>query len=875
MPTLAMANSRKTERTFSTILAITAAGVMLSASVSGRGKEYPKREPVQASAAQPAYCLAKHDIGQLVFGVSNNGTVGLPWSASGEQDCFTGESMPRGEYPKGSGSMYFWGFTLWIGAVVGRDTLVSTGALWFEWQMEFHPDEPPLGNMIRRSIIDPMRPEYEGAISEQDYIAVYTDTFTAGVQGLGIDFLDGRPHVPLGIEVTQRSFAWSYSYAEDFVLFDLAIKNIGRQRLSKVYLGMYVECDVCMEVLHGPATYSDDICGFLDRVEAGYLPAACPDEETVNLAWVADNDGDMSLTPEFWVPHVTGTRVVRTPADSLEVSFNWWIWEPNFGPQTREKFRELGTGGSGIPYGDRNKYHFLSNGEFDYDQIYTASISDLDPVWLPPDQMVAADVADGYDVAYVLSCGPFGIDPGQSLPLSFAYVAGGNLHTDAGNAANLPHDPDTFNKNLDFTDFAQNAVWAEWIYDNPGVDTDGDGYAGVFYPCTLSGGSEPVVEQIARRGDGVPDFRGASPPPAPRMWIEPQVGVIHVRWNGFHSETTVDNFTGNIDFEGYRVYLGRDDRRSSMSVIQSYDRDNYQKWVWDDSVQVEGRLGGYVISERPFTLEELRCLYAPNGCYDSLWHPLDYPRSNFFVFQSTGRDSLFYFEPQDFNRSVLANYLNATTQIRKRDLSAIEPTAEWIEDTSLIPDSLHDRVLTDDGYFLYYEYEYTIENLLPTVPYWINVTAFDYGSPHLGLASLETSPTVRPAISYAHESVQSVMLQDELQVYVYPNPYRADGRYRQAGYEGLGLDERTRPDDRVRRIHFANLPPRCTIRIFSLDGDLVRELEHDVDPDDPLANHGTWDLISRNAQLIVSGLYYWVVETPDGRTQVGKIVVLL
>jgi hypothetical protein len=113
-----------------------------------------------------------------------------------------------------------------------------------------------------------------------------------------------------------------------------------------------------------------------------------------------------------------------------------------------------------------------------------------------------------------------------------------------------------------------------------------------------------------------------------------------------------------------------------------------------------------------------------------------------------------------------------------------------------------------------------------------------------------------------------------LDVFVYPNPYRLDSDYRGAGYEARGnLD---RPEDRTRAIHFANLPPKCTIRIYSLDGDLVREIDHDVSPSDPLANHETWDLITRNTQLVVSGLYYWTVEPDDGgEVQIGKLVVIM
>ena len=74
---------------------------------------------------------------------------------------------------------------------------------------------------------------------------------------------------------------------------------------------------------------------------------------------------------------------------------------------------------------------------------------------------------------------------------------------------------------------------------------------------------------------------------------------------------------------------------------------------------------------------------------------------------------------------------------------------------------------------------------------------------------------------------------------------------------------------------FANLPPRSTIRIYSLDGDLVREIEHDVDPADPMTQLDYWDLITRNSQQPVSGMYYWTVEDVNGDVQIGKLVIIL
>ena len=85
--------------------------------------------------------------------------------------------------------------------------------------------------------------------------------------------------------------------------------------------------------------------------------------------------------------------------------------------------------------------------------------------------------------------------------------------------------------------------------------------------------------------------------------------------------------------------------------------------------------------------------------------------------------------------------------------------------------------------------------------------------------------------------------------------------------------DRDEAPDRSHRIHFANLPARCVIKIYSLDGDLVRELVHDMDPDDPTSSHHEWNLITRNTQLVVTGLYYFVVESAE-RTQIGKFAII-
>ena len=831
-----------------------------------------KNDSRKKASFAPAHCIAAHRVGKLVLSVNNNGTFGDGFRAAPASDCFNGEGVPSCEYPKNSGSKYLFAGAFWIGAVVGRDTLVSFGADGWSGATEFFPDESPFGDMKHRSIKDPSSPLYEGAISEEDYISTYSDTITEGVAN---DYF-GRAHRPLWIGVNEASYAWSYSYAEDFVLFDYKITNIGWQTLKDVYMGIYVDADVWGNGADPDAGAQDDVCGFLYQYPD--TCANCEFVDTVYTAWIADNDGDFSGSGVGQpVPNVTATRIVRTPQDSLDVSFNWWISDTpalDFGPRRKDNYRDFRTGGRGTPEGDVNKYFILRNREFDYDQVRTAVIQPTDSVWEYPPQEQAPGFADGEDTRYTLSFGPFEINPGQTLPISFAYVGGENFHATGtvDNVRNLPDNPDAYYANLSFADLARNSKWASFVYDNPGVDTDGDGFFGRFHTCQTDSaiaridtthGEPPVVETLWTytaaetcwyEGDGVPDFRGAAPPPAPKFWVESEVRGLKIRFNGMRSETTADRFSRTLDFEGYNIYIGRDLRPGALSLAESYDREDYNKWVQTDPAEDRWEL-----LDEPFTLDELVRLYAFG---DTTFSPLRYPRQHPYFHPYF--DSVFYFTAQSHNVSRLG----IDTDIRKRYPDQPYPS-------SLNPDSVAADELTDDGYFKYFEYEYDLSNLTPSLEWYVNVTAFDFGSPKTGLSPLESSPYNDADSAYALPDWETVS-QKNLKVYVYPNPYRIDGNYRGEGFEGRNpAITPTPPPDRTRVLHFANLPPKCTIRLYTLDGDLLREINHDVDPNRAEATHEEWNLITRNHQLVVSGLYYWVVETPSGETQIGKLAVIM
>ena len=110
---------------------------------------------------------------------------------------------------------------------------------------------------------------------------------------------------------------------------------------------------------------------------------------------------------------------------------------------------------------------------------------------------------------HVLSFGPFDIEPGQTLPVSLAYVAGTNFHRSGDNFNNLPENPDSWYENMNFDSLGSNATWASWVYDNPGVDTDNNTTKGqrIENPCT--------GDSVYISGDGAPDFAGPPPPTVP------------------------------------------------------------------------------------------------------------------------------------------------------------------------------------------------------------------------------------------------------------------------------------------------------------------------------------------------------------------------
>ena len=154
---------------------------------------------------------------------------------------------------------------------------------------------------------------------------------------------------------------------------------------------------------------------------------------------------------------------------------------------------------------------------------------------------------------------------------------------------------------------------------------------------------------------------------------------------------------------------------------------------------------------------------------------------------------------------------------------------------------------------------FTDTNLLDGFPYWYSVVAYSAPDVQEDLPSFQSGFNENALLVYPGPAVAEI--DDDWEVGVFPNPYRAGSRFDNTrGERELG-----------RKIWFTNLSRRCSIKIFNLAGDLVKTIQHD----DPESGMHEWDILSEKVRAISSGLYIYVVEDlASGEIRRGKLVII-
>ena len=111
---------------------------------------------------------------------------------------------------------------------------------------------------------------------------------------------------------------------------------------------------------------------------------------------------------------------------------------------------------------------------------------------------------------------------------------------------------------------------------------------------------------------------------------------------------------------------------------------------------------------------------------------------------------------------------------------------------------------------------------------------------------------------------ESLILTSLEHIQVVPNPYVVTNEFEPTNYYVQGHGDR--------HLHFVNLPPKCSIRIYTLSGQHVKTIEHDVG----IADRGEaiWDMTTKEAMDIGFGVYIYHVDAGEHGEKIGKFAVI-
>lgn len=189
--------------------------------------------------------LATHDVNEVFLRVTNRGSFGLRLT----------DTSPPGNFPRGTPNRYLFGAGLWIGGIGDvdangvPDTITTIGYNpestseneWIEGAVGQNPNDP------RFRVLDSTEPSDQELfpdtpVAAQELFTVFDDRFSVGSIS--------QPSIPLGVEVRQRSFAFTEPAIDTAVVFQWDILNISDRiratgyTIRDMWTGVAVDPDI-------------------------------------------------------------------------------------------------------------------------------------------------------------------------------------------------------------------------------------------------------------------------------------------------------------------------------------------------------------------------------------------------------------------------------------------------------------------------------------------------------------------------------------------------------------------------------------------------------------------------------------------------------
>jgi len=356
-----------------------------------------------------------------------------------------------------------------------------------------------------------------------------------------------------------------------------------------------------------------------------------------------------------------------------------------------------------------------------------------------------------------------------------------------------------------------------------------------FSFCIIFGQNEDDLINNARFAQVMYNsrYQGFTPPNRPTVYAMTDKSKVSIYWDDL-AESATDVVTGYADFEGYKIY-------------KSTDGGN----TWGGADDMVYDTDGIFVGWRPYAQFDL----------------------------SAEMDSL--------HCAYTNSYDCGPTERRDHSISGQDPYFPWFslgDDTGLDVVRLPEPYVVDGDTF---QYVFEDDDVIDGLEYTYSVVAYDMGveppfrTVYEPVGDGQFSAVVDTnwsnpdqwanpdGYAYIENSKGTTVLdRNYVQVYpgvqpqsgldnvsVVPNPYIVRSGFKESEY--------------LRQVRFTNLPEKCRIRIYTVSGEFVKELEHD----NASSGNRWWDMRTVNNQEVVPGLYIYHVES-GGKEHIGKFAVI-
>ncbi|MCK4593957.1 hypothetical protein KAU45_05605 [bacterium] len=753
-----------------------------------------------------------HNIGNFGNVVFNTNNVGA------------GDVIPNAEWPLGSGNEYGYTGSLWFG---NQETVIHT---YFAMQeLEWQPKSPIYNT-------DPGTPYplpssfgiHEG--TDYSWMSQYWRTNVPS----RVSDQDGHWYttdegsdIPIGLEVVAQSLGWSAPGHDEWLTIIYFLHYVGAAPLdSDTFIAFAYDIDC-----GGSLSFDNDLAQF-----DGNSPSLGPPEEPFgagdgynNVTWAPGGDG---------IPDEYDSVNFPMPIDGSADTQPYWghfdcsDYDPFEAAPRKMSYMFDSEWDSGGPYpgfvgvrflracidpGGDNEREYIVTGQHSWD-IMNDPENDSYKFAYMVDTGTYEEITTAYDWRICPSVGPFesmlgiGMEPDEVLEIRKCFVIG--YHRNG------------MRKNAD------QAL------------TDALGFNGRF--------DDP------RQGDDVDDFVVLSPPKSPLLSAivgetiigDRRVSIVTLHWSPVINLTdnveTLPDISSNdqIDFEGYRLYR-------APTLDQLGDSADMAPWYsdsgFDEPVYLRNLLYSWDkdINDTSHWTDGGEYWKAPG--YDGPGAPTDPDlRAQRYEYnQLNNWDDI----KRDPTNDKIYEYIDDGTNYDHWD--------KWVD----YSDFGGDDTWADD---------YDAPG--PLAPrnhftYFYAVVSFDFGAHPFYNEQIGSDPY--PALeggvraNYVEVTLSTANRDSLDDVLVVPNPYIG------------GVDWQTRSVTGIveRKLAFTNLPERCTIRIYTISGDLVDIIEHN----NQTSGTAWWDLQSRNNMEVASGVYIYHIDATELGlgTKIGKLAIIM